>query len=253
MRTRIIPALSDNYICVADNDDSAVIVDPGDSGAILKFLDNNNLRLEAILITHRHHDHIGGLAEVLHHHPQAHIYAPDGCGLSAAKIVTEGEHISLLSGALTLSVIATPGHTLEHIAYYGSGLLLSGDTLFACGCGRVFEGTMAQMRQSLAKLAALPDDTVVYCGHEYTQSNIRFALVVDGNNEALKNRAEEVTEKRKNNKATVPFRLGEDKQINPFLRLNDTAIIAAVEKKLGRIPQDDDEVFSVLRCWKDSF
>lgn len=253
MNLSVIPALSDNYIHLVADDGRAVITDPGEAPPVLDFIAEKNLQLEAVLITHRHYDHIGGLGEVLRRHPQASVYAPDGCGLLNAEILSEGDTVLLLNGALNLRVIATPGHTLEHIAYFGDGVLLCGDTLFACGCGRVFEGTMTQMRESLEKLAALPDDTSVYCGHEYTQSNIRFALTVDKENPALLKRADEAAGKRKKNEPTVPFSIGEDKKSNPFLRLDAPAVIAAVQKQSGCKPRNDDEVFSALRRWKDSF
>ena len=156
MHLSVIPALSDNYIHLVADDGRAVITDPGEAPPVLDFIAEKNLQLEAVLITHRHYDHIGGLDEVLRRHPQANVYAPDGCDLLNAEILSEGDTVLLLNGALNLRVIATPGHTLEHIVYFGNGVLLCGDTLFACGCGRVFEGTMTQMRESLEKLPRCP-------------------------------------------------------------------------------------------------
>ncbi|MGI9306219.1 MAG: hydroxyacylglutathione hydrolase [Gammaproteobacteria bacterium] len=274
LSVKIIPALNDNYIYLAAANNRAAIIDPGESAPALAALAHSGAVLEAVLITHRHADHIGGVAEILRRHPKAKIYAPAGVdipnivdGDSAnyekidapayskirAEICADGGEFSILDGALPLQIIATPGHTIDHIAFYGGGVLFSGDTLFACGCGRVFEGTMKQMRRSVAALAVLPDETKVYCGHEYTESNINFATAADPENAALQTRQKETAARRAKNAPTVPFTIAEEKATNPYLRLRAPSIIAAATARLGRPPKNEDETFAALREWKDIF
>ena len=178
----VIPALKDNYIFLAPANGHAVLFDPGEATPALRILEKNRLYLDAVVITHRHADHIGGVAEIMKAWPHSVLYAPAGCGLANAQIVADGDKLPLLGGALNLSVMATPGHTAEHLAYVGIyvdyDVVFCGDTVFSCGCGRVLDGTMAQMCDSVQKIAALPDNTLIYCGHEYTADNIRFALAV---------------------------------------------------------------------------
>ena len=249
----VIPALSDNYIFLAAANGYAVLFDPGDAAPALRKLKENRLSLAAVVITHRHADHIGGVAEILQAYPDSILYAPAGCGLATAQIVADGDKLSLLDGALNLRVMATPGHTAEHVTYVGDGDVFCGDTVFACGCGRVLDGTMAQMFASVQKIAALPDNPMIYCGHEYTANNIRFALAVEPDNEALQRRHMETAKKRADDLPTVPFSLADERACNPFFRLRESAVKAAAENWAGRELPDDEAVFTALRRWKDSF
>ena len=250
---KVIPALNDNYIYLAAANNRAALIDPGEAAPALAALQQSGAVLEAVLITHRHGDHIGGVAEIAAHYPGAKIYAPENCAIGGAQIVGGGGGVSVLDGALPLEVISTPGHTLEHIAYYGGGILFSGDTLFACGCGRVFEGTMDGMRRSVASLAALPGETKVYCGHEYTAANIEFALAADSENLELQKRRRETAALRGKSLPTVPFTIAAEKASNPFVRLGEPAIIAAAETRAGGKLKDETAVFTALRKWKDNF
>lgn len=253
----VIPALSDNYIFLAAANGYAVLFDPGEAAPALDALWKNRLSLAAVVITHRHADHIGGVAEILRASPDSILYAPAGCGLATAQIVADGEKLSLLDGALNLRVMATPGHTAEHLAYIGTyfddAVAFCGDTVFACGCGRVLDGTMAQMFASVQKIAALPDNPNIYCGHEYTANNIRFALAVEPDNEALQRRHMETAKKRAGGLPTVPFSLADERACNPFFRLREPAVKEAAENWAKRELPNDEAVFTALRRWKDSF
>ena len=249
----VIPALSDNYIFLAAANGYAVLFDPGEAAPALRKLKENRLSLAAVVITHRHADHIGGVAEILRAYPDSILYAPAGCGLATAQIVADGDKLSLLDGALNLRVMATPGHTAEHLTYVGDGDVFCGDTVFACGCGRVLDGTMAQMFASVQKIAALPDNPLIYCGHEYTANNIRFALAVAPDNEALQRRHMETAKKRADDFPTVPFSLVDERACNPFFRLRESAVKEAAERWAKRKLPDDEAVFTALRRWKDSF
>ncbi|MBE8158948.1 MAG: hydroxyacylglutathione hydrolase [Betaproteobacteria bacterium] len=251
----IIPALNvlDNYIYLAAANNRAALIDPGAAAPALAAIQQSGAVLESILITHRHADHIGGVGEIAARYPRATIRAPQNCNLAGAEIIGGGDSFSLLDGALPLEVIAAPGHTLEHVAYFGGGVLFSGDALLACGCGRVFEGTMDAMRRSLAALAALPEKTKGYCGHEYTAANIAFAIAADSDNLELQKRQRETAILRGKSLPTVPFTIAGEKATNPFLRLGEPAIISAAEKHAGVALKNDDAVFTALRKWKDSF
>ena len=246
-----VPALGSNYIHIAVQNGRAVVVDPGESPPALDFLARGGMNLEAVLLTHRHADHIGGVAEVLAAHPGAKVFAPENTW-RGARVLREGDSFSLLEGAMTLRTIETPGHTLEHLSFYGGGVLFCGDALFGCGCGKVFEGTMAQMRGSLAKLRELPAETLAYCGHEMTEANIRFARAVDPDNKLLRARESEVKALRKEGRATVPFSLAGEFETNPFMRW-DAPEIAAAARRREPDAKTPDEIFGAIRRWKDSF
>jgi len=247
-----IPAFKDNYIWLLRKGSAAVVVDPGDARPVLEVLEREGLALTAILITHHHADHQGGVAGLLAHYP-ATVFGPADESITAlSRPLRGGETIDLPALGLAFEVIAVPGHTLGHLAYYGSGCLFCGDTLFGAGCGRVFEGTMAQMLASLALLAALPDDTAVYCAHEYTQANLRFALAADPGNRALQQRADEVAAARAEGLASVPSTLMQEKATNPFLRCGDPALIASAQSRVAQA-NSPLEVFTVLREWKNVF
>lgn len=252
-----IPVLSDNYAWILRQDGPdgsapvVAVVDPGEAAPIEAWLDARALRLGHILITHHHGDHIGGLAALKARYG-AHVIGP---AADMARIpgidepVGEGDVVRL--GALAARVFATPGHTSGHISFWfeAGKALFSADTLFSLGCGRLFEGTPGQMWASLLKLRALPDDTRIFCGHEYSQSNARFALSVDPGNTALRTRAAEIDRLRAAGAMTLPALLGAEKQQNPFLRADDPTLAAA----LGLAGKDPESVFAHLRSAKDSF
>lgn len=248
-----VRAFTDNYIWVIHRDAFAVVVDPGDALPVLKFLRDKQLRLVAILNTHHHADHTGGNLALLTHNPVP-VYGPASESIpGVTQALHDGEVVSLPELKLDLTVLDVPGHTAGHIAYYGTGSLLCGDTLFAAGCGRLFEGTPAQMATSLARLAQLPDDTAVYCAHEYTLANIAFALSVDGNNAALIERARNERDKRSADLPTLPSTIGLEKATNPFLRCHLPALRKAAEAWAGVPLLDNVAIFATLREMKNVF
>ena len=248
-----IPAFSDNYIWALHDARAAVLVDPGDAAPCMEFLQTHSLALVAILVTHHHGDHVGGVCELAaRYRPVVHAPARERIRC-ATDGVGGGDTVVIDALGLQFEVIDTPGHTLGHVAYYGGGRLFCGDTLFACGCGRLFEGTPEIMTESLNKLAQLPDDTLVFCAHEYTISNIRFAKTVDGANPALLERETRDQASRRRGLPTLPATLALEKATNPFLRCGEPALIQAVESRLKRPPRDAVEVFATLRQAKDVF
>jgi hydroxyacylglutathione hydrolase len=250
MQIEPIPAFEDNYIWALRQGDEVVVIDPGDAVPVLRYLEKNGARLTAILVTHRHADHIGGIAELLARHP-APVYGP---ALEAAEVVShplnDGDRLKALG--LEFQVLHLPGHTLGHIAYYRPGMLFCGDVLFGAGCGRVFEGTLAQMHASLERIGALPPDTLIYCAHEYTQSCLRFAERVEPDNPAIAARAAQVAAQRAAGQPSVPSTLAEEFATNPFLRWHAPGVIAAATRWLGHAPQDAAETFAAIRSWRDS-
>jgi hydroxyacylglutathione hydrolase len=248
-----VAAFKDNYVWTLRNASHAAVVDPGEARPVLDYLKREGLTLAAILATHHHPDHVGGIAELLRSF-DVPVYGPKNEPIpTLTRPVAEGDTISLPEFGVNFSVLDIPGHTRAHIAYYGAGSLFCGDTLFACGCGRVFEGTAEQMYASLAKLAALPDDTKVYCGHEYTLANIGFAKAVEPGNSALEEREARDRKLRAEGKPTLPSRLGEEKATNPFLRCLEPAVIESANKYLGKRLADPVRVFAAIRDWKNSF
>jgi len=246
----LIPAFKDNYIWLLVRDGRAAVVDPGDAAPVMARLEALQLRLETILITHHHADHQGGVAELVERwHPR--VFGPAEESITGCTDpLSGGETIDVLGERV--AVLAVGGHTLGHIAYYVPGAVFCGDTLFGAGCGRLFEGTPAQMSASLGRLAALPDDTLVYCAHEYTEANLRFALAVEPDNAAVRERAERVAALRVKGLSSVPSTLREEKATNPFLRCGEPAVIAA---GLAHAAVDAEKVaiFAAIRGWRNSF
>jgi hydroxyacylglutathione hydrolase len=249
-----IPAFSDNYIWLIgdDSSDQVAIVDPGDASPVLEFLAKHNLGVTAILITHHHGDHTGGIRQITAHYPVP-VYGPANETISSVDHpLHEGDVVELPDINTVFSVLDVPGHTRGHIAYVGHGMLFCGDTLFSVGCGRLFEGTPEQMYQSLEKIRALPDETLVYCAHEYTLANIGFARVVEPHNPELLQREQECIGLQEQGIPTVPSRLGMEKQVNPFLRSHIPDVIKAAEEFAGHKLPEPARVFGTVRHWKDT-
>lgn len=250
-----IPAFADNYLWLIHDQQHAAVVDPGDAAPIEAALASLNLKLDAILLTHHHGDHAGGVPDLLARGPVP-VYGPAREKIGGlSHPLSDGDVVDLPSLGLRLSVLDVPGHTAGHIAYVAADQhwLFCGDTLFAGGCGRVFEGTPAQMAASLAKLAALPDDTKVYCAHEYTVSNLRFAAAAEPGNPDVAARLERAQQMRARGEFTVPSTIGEEKKTNPFLRCGEPAVLHALHQE-GRLQGDDPvTAFAALREWKNGF
>jgi len=251
----IVPlkAFKDNYIWTLRDGKSAAVVDPGEARPVTDYLAREGLALVAILATHHHPDHVGGIAELVAA-GKVPVFGPKGEPIPAlTHPVGEGDAAQIPELGARFSVLEIPGHTRAHVAYYGLGSLFCGDTLFACGCGRVFEGTPAQMLVSLQKLAALPDATRVYCGHEYTLANIRFARAVDPHNPVLAAREARARALRDAGKPTLPSTLGEERDTNPFLRCAEPAVVESANKYLGARAAGPAQVFAAIREWKNKF
>lgn len=256
MRLIPVPALADNYIwLLADAGARALIVDPGDAQPVLAALERESLQPTVILLTHHHPDHVGGVARLLERYPALPVLAPDDARIeTATRRVADGEKILIDAPAATFEVIAVPGHTSSHVAYAGAGVLFAGDTLFSVGCGRLFEGTPAQMLASLDKLAALPGDLQLCCGHEYTVANCAFALSIDSGNAALRERDAQARAARAHGAPTLPSPLVQERATNPFLRSDAPAIRAACARALGDDAAADRVArFAWLRQQKDQF
>lgn len=250
-----VPAFRDNYIWVLKNSDNnkAAIVDPGDAVPVLQRIEEQKLTPVAVLITHHHADHVGGVRGLLEHY-NVPVYGPAAEAIPGrTHALEEGDAITVEGLGASFDILEVPGHTAGHIAYYGEGCLFIGDTLFMAGCGRLFEGTAAQMRRSLQKLTELPEDTRVYCAHEYTLANLRFAQAVEPDNGAIGERLRQCQERRDRGLPTVPDTLAVEKATNPFLRVSEAGVIAAAQSHSGRPIEDDIEVFATIRAWKDGF
>ena len=247
-----LPALADNYIWLLHDDDgNAIVVDPGDALVVEKALAARRLRLRAVLLTHHHHDHIGGVPALRARH-EVPVFAPvDERIGEATERVRDGDRIELAKPSVRFEVIAIPGHTLSHVAYVGADLLLCGDTLFSLGCGRLFEGTPAQMLASLDRLSRLPGETLVCGGHEYTEANGRFARTIEPANADLQQRLQEVAALRARLQPTLPVPLARERATNPFLRVDAAAVIAWC----GRQGASNDRAarFAAVRSAKDGF
>lgn len=243
-----VPCFDDNYIWVLRKGRHAVIVDPGDAAAILAYMEQKDLALTGILLTHRHADHVGGVPTL------SQKYAVPVYGPASIPVVTHAVHAGDTLQVLDseIRVLATPGHTHEHVSYLTDDAVFCGDTLFGAGCGRVFDGDMTEMHASLMQLAALPPETLVCCAHEYTQSNLRFAAAVEPDNDAIAARICDVRTKRASGQSTLPSTIGLELATNPFLRCTHADVIAMARKQ-----QSDADtpaaVFTILRNWKNHF
>lgn len=253
MQIQGLNALSDNYIWILCEQQNIWVVDPGESQPLLDLIKKNNWQLQGILVTHHHGDHTDGIANLLAVFPNAEVYA----GRQTQKPyitrhLSEGDDIQVLGQ--NFKVIETPGHTLDHIAYYNESVLFCGDTLFAGGCGRVFEGTAEQMTRSLLKLRALNDNIWVYCGHEYTLANMNFAAIAEPTNPAVLDRRQIVRQKTQSQQACVPSNLGEEKQTNPFLHFDQAPLSGNIAKRCGQETHNmtPTKLFAELRAWKDA-
>lgn len=258
MNLEPLPAFNDNYIWMLHDGAQALVVDPGDAQAVVHALQARNLKLAAILVTHHHGDHIGGVAS-LKSHTGAPVYGTGGENIDEIDHALQGGETLTLLGH-TVQVLAVPGHTRAHVAFWlpmteSAGqdpLLFCGDTLFSAGCGRLFEGTASQMYQSLAVMAALPDTTRICCAHEYTLANLRFALAVEPDNLAIAAYTQQCKILRQAGHPTLPSTLAQEKQINPYLRCKHPRVRATAQSR-DAAAQTDAEVFAVLRRWKNEF
>ena len=250
-----IRAFTDNYIWIIQNssNNACLIVDPGDAKPVIDYIERNNLIPEAILITHKHSDHVGGVKQLVAQYDVT-VYGPSSEASHWVDVdVTASSKLKFKLSNVEFDIIELPGHTLGHIAYLTPGHLFCGDTLFVAGCGRVFEGTMAQMYASLQSLSGLDEATRIYCAHEYTLSNLQFALAVEPDNDDLLAYFEEATALRHRDIPTVPSSIAREKRINPFLRCSEVKVTQAAVRH-GMIADGGPvEVFATLRTWKDNF
>jgi hydroxyacylglutathione hydrolase len=255
-----IPALRDNYIWAIHDSRHAAVVDPGEAAPVLAFLEARGLRLNAVLCTHRHADHTGGIAE-LHEVYNVPVYGRRHPGNPhITHDLREGDRLELdaagIAAGIAFDILEIPGHLDDHLAYLATdatpGILFCGDTLFGAGCGRNFEGTLAQLHHSLQRLAALPDDTRVYCAHEYTEANLRFALACEPHNPDIRRRVELVAQQRAANLPTIPSSIALENATNPFLRCTQPELIRTLQRR-GLTDTSELGVFTALREWRNRF
>lgn len=249
-----IPAFSDNYFWLLHDTQHAAIVDPGDAEPVLAMLEKKQLTLTAILITHHHWDHTNGIQKLIDIYPDIPVYGPAKEHiLHRTHALAEGDKVELAAPVITLSVMDVPGHTAGHIAYLQDGNLFCGDTLFASGCGRVFDGSHEELHHSLQKIAALPASTTIYCAHEYTLDNLGFAKWVEPENPDIDARIDECHQLLDNDLATVPTQLAIEKKCNPFIRTHLPHVIAQAEQHTQSTLPNQGAVFTALRTWKDTY
>ena len=251
MNLNSIPAFQDNYIWVLSEDDGrCLIVDPGEAAPVLRAIEEHQWQPEAILLTHHHNDHVGGVQALRDAFPDVVVYGPaETQHKGATQVVAEGDTVTVLGQ--DFSVFATPGHTLGHICFFSFPYLFCGDTLFSGGCGRLFEGTATQMYQSFYKINALPDDTVICCAHEYTLGNMKFAISVLPQDRDVQEYYKKVSELRAKNEKTLPVILKNERKINLFLRTEDADLIEVINQE--KVLQHPEERFAWLRAKKDAF
>ncbi len=250
-----ITAFDDNYIWIIhqQGNKNCVVVDPGDEKPVLDFLQEQQLQLEAILITHHHYDHTAGIEQLVRE-TAANVYGPANETIPGVEFALgESNQVNLDQSGLCFKIFDVPGHTRGHIAYLIDDILFSGDCLFAAGCGRLFEGTAEQMYHSMNKLAQLPDATRVYCAHEYTEANLEFALAVEPNNTDISSRLQQVKHDRSNHMSTIPTTIALEKLTNPFLRCHLKPLEQAAKSYSGKQSYSENETFATIRRWKDSF
>lgn len=254
-----INAFNDNYIWIitASITTDCYLVDPGDAGVCINYIEQHQLTLRGILITHHHRDHTGGIEELKNYCVQQHwpltVFGPESKKIAAIDSpLNDGDAITLFDH-IQLTVMAVPGHTLDHIAFYGNNTLFCGDTLFSGGCGRLFEGTPKQMLLSLNKFKRLPTTTKIYCAHEYTQANLTFALAVEPKNSEIITYQRHVMNTREQNLATIPTNLATELAINPFLRSDSDEIKLTLQQLTNQQLTSELEVFTATRHYKDNF
>lgn len=266
LKIRPVPGFSDNYIWMLQQEGSsqALVVDPGDASRLVPLLESEAIDLVAVLITHQHIDHVGSVAKLVERYPELAVYGPKQSVVSRTRFgpeypipnlishpLSEEDQIVIESLGVVFRVIGLPGHTLDHIGYFGEGVLFCGDTLFGCGCGRIMGGDKELFESSLAKIAELPANTQIYCAHEYTLDNIGFAKWVEPNNPGLQQRDEDDMSKQEKGIPTVPSSLELELKTNPFLRYKVPAVKLAAENFIGRKLETDADVFAAIREWKD--
>ena len=253
---RPVRAFADNYIWLIEAPRTAnrlVAVDPGDADPVIVEVERRGASLAAILLTHHHPDHVGGVPDLLGQGAVPVIGPDDARIAQCTRTVRDGERCELPELGLSFEILQVPGHTVSHIAFWGHGALFCGDTLFSAGCGRMFEGTPTQMNASLTKLRRLPPDTRVFCGHEYTAANLRFALTVDPGNRAALEYQDRVARVRAKGDPSLPSTMALENQVNPFLRCDDPIVLKAAEAHAGKSLKEPADVFGVLRAWKDQY
>lgn len=249
-----LPSNKDNYIWVAQSGPHTIVVDPGEAQPVIDFLTDSH-RLRAIVLTHKHDDHIGGVAELMERYPRANVYEPKYSEILFDDIVIgEGDEVRPIGlDDQTLSIHATPGHTSDHVIYVGGGALFCGDLLFSCGCGRLFEGDETDLANSIKIIEGLDTNLELCCGHEYTLENIRFAKEIEPDNPHLLAWERKASRLRAENKPTLPVTLGDEFTYNPFLRTDQDAVRQAAEKYAGHPLVTKAQILRALRAWKDEF
>lgn len=255
MTVRAIPIYQDNYVWLIEQQGTALVVDPGDATPVLAYLRQHQLSLKYIVVTHHHWDHVTGIPELVAAYPEATVYGPQHPKIPSHHLCQEGDQLQLPELDRQLQVIAVPGHTLAHVAYYDPQRqhLFCGDSLFSAGCGRMFEGQPAQYYASIQRLAQLPDECLLYCTHEYTLANLAFAAAVEPDNRAVQRHQQYVTQLRQSNQPSLPSTLGREREINPFLRCGLAQVRHSVSQQAQQPLTDEVNTFAALRRWKDQF